>query len=262
VQHTNTMRLLVVLVIALSLVGSIQAVNIAARRRLEARRAEITERISLSDARRKAIAATDCAGLVADFKKGCSGDASDNSKCGTSLTGKQWDGSSDKTKGYTALSKGPAHCILGGGKEITRFCGSLAGSKAPQCVGSDGKGYNRLTLWGGDWNICVNYQWVHCAANGKLPHQDGATFIFPGVVPSGMTNPSDPGASPDPSVTMLEFCALNELCTNGAELFTIAIMADASKPWTCKTKQGAFATAVNKFTNWLKGLVGSPHTQA
>jgi len=256
------MRFLAVVVIVLSLVCSIQAVSIAARRRLEARRADLTERLSIEELRRKAIAANDCSGLVADFKNGCSADASDLSKCGTSITSKQWDGSSDASKGYVKLSKSPAPTILGGGKEISAFCGkNLVGSKAPQCVASDGSGFNRLTLWGSDWSVCVNWQWVHCAAAGKLPQQGGATFIFPGVVPSGMNPPADPSKN-DASMTMLEFCSLAELCSNGSELFTIAVSTDPKKPWTCKAQPGKFVAAVNKFTSWIKSLVKSPHAAA
>jgi len=233
-------------------------------------RARLEKRMLVNDALRmqtRALAKLDCAGVHDAFKGYCKGGdlakATDVANCGKTYDKKKnWDGkgaAEDGSGNYNALSKSPAPTIVGFGqppadksikiKDINTFCGTtLVGTKGRQCVGSDGKGYNRLTLWG-DWSACVNYQWVWCATQGKLPFQGGAKFIFPAGVPKDFTGPAIQ------SMTASEFCAISEMCSNGDELFNIA----EGSEWTCATTNPAPVPESNwkKVGKWLASLFTS-----
>jgi len=227
------MTRIVLLLLCLCVWSTVDAKSFSVSRALLEKRAIVNDQ---ANQKTRAITRADCAGQHVEFMKSCGAsilDVTDKAKCGKTHTGKQWDGtdSTDDKAGkvYVALAKSPAPCILGGGAEIGVLCGKLAGAVGKQCVGANGAGYNRLTLWA-DWSECINYQWVWCATQGALPKQGGSTFIFPGVVPSGM----DPARGV--SMTFLEFCAVSELCSNGDEVFTLGAMADATAPWTCQPR--------------------------
>ena len=105
---------------------------------------------------------------------------------------------------------------------------------------------NVLRLRRNRWNICVNYNYVACAATGRLPGQ-GSNQINFATPPStlllaDMTTDAD-GALSDTrgretgykmtDVTYLEYCILNEICANNEQLFKV----QPDEPFFCEHSQ-------------------------
>lgn len=107
---------------------------------------------------------------------------------------------------------------------------------ARRCVHS---GNNILRLLGGkwQWNLCQNLHWQMCAAQGRLPGQDGAKLHF-ATAPRGLTmaeweHPTSwpcEGAKPCPDgkyavgdVFFAEVAVFRTVCRNADELFRVGV---------------------------------------
>jgi len=128
------------------------------------------------------------------------------------------------------------------------------GGHAERCVAAN---RNILSLYGDrvPYNICRNLEWQVCAAQGKLPDQGSRTLIFavaPNALdPSGATGkplgackgwvpPRVPeggvyGYATD-DIFYLEVCMLNQICTNGEQLFNLR----AGEEFTCQYSSESF----------------------
>ena len=88
--------------------------------------------------------------------------------------------------------------------------------------------------------VCVNFNWLACAARGQLPGQ-GSTLIHFATPPGRLDVADLQGAAMDgykmEDVYYLELCVLNELCENGDDIF-------ASNEWSegfhCQTSRERF----------------------
>ena len=73
-----------------------------------------------------------------------------------------------------------------------------------------------------DWNMCVNYNWIACAATGQLPGQTSTLIQF-ATAPASLMVADLHGESTDKyrieDVYYFELCLLNELCANGEQIF-------------------------------------------
>ena len=121
--------------------------------------------------------------------------------------------------------------ILGTASSMVLFCNN--GMNDFQSNGTDAlcktKGYNLYRKCGigpGCWDMCDNTRWLMCAVNGRACYD--ANFI-----PRSNCNPNillthssrlAPTAAPNDKLSedhifTMELCMLNEMCSNGHELF-------------------------------------------
>lgn len=148
----------------------------------------------------------------------------------------------------------PAPALLGFDESIFSYCSSAIGRKpgyqgrpedfndelARRCVEAN---MNILRILSArvPWNMCQNLRWVVCAANGKLPGQDGQTLQF-AEAPNRLdldewehphSWPCDDGECGEQfavgDVFFAEACILNRVCLNGDDLFEL----DPGVSWTC-----------------------------
>ena len=89
------------------------------------------------------------------------------------------------------------------------------------------------------WTMCVNLRWLTCASRGLLPGQGGPLIHF-AVAPHDLEIAELHGDVQRQyvmtDVFYSEVCTLNELCTNGEELFGLK----RGEIWRCNADQHAF----------------------
>ena len=89
------------------------------------------------------------------------------------------------------------------------------------------------------WTMCVNLRWLTCASRGLLPGQGGPLIHF-AVAPHDLEIAELHGDEQRQyvmtDVFYSEVCTLNELCTNGEELFGLK----RGEIWRCNADQHAF----------------------
>lgn len=126
----------------------------------------------------------------------------------------------------------PAPALMGFDPAILEFCLTKLGrwhkvwfaqndEIADQCFKAN---ENILRVPQRDWNICVNVRWQACAATGNLPSQQSNVIQF-ATPPNTLTLDELDGAKMDgyrmEDVYYLELCVLNEICANGADIFSM-----------------------------------------
>jgi len=148
----------------------------------------------------------------------------------------------------------PAPAILGfdaGGGSIDGFCGHHGGwgsTIRQRCVRAN---LQLLAVWPSDYNLCRNFEWQACAAQGSLPDQDenrikfavapgslntGGAYGHPfnrcsGWTPNGANSGTYPNAGyANDDIFFLETCLFNQICENGEELFRLR----AGEEWRCR----------------------------
>jgi hypothetical protein len=125
----------------------------------------------------------------------------------------------------------PAPALMGFDPAILEFCLTKLGrwrkvwfapndEIADQCFKAN---ENILRVPQREWNVCVNVRWQACAATGHLPSQQSNVIQF-ATPPNTLTLDQLDGAKTDgykmEDVYFLELCVLNEICANGAEIFS------------------------------------------
>lgn len=98
---------------------------------------------------------------------------------------------------------------------------------------------NVLRLGRSLWDICTNFEFVGCAARGKLPRQTRARINFatpPGQLWIRDLKPETTIGYVMEDVLYLETCVLNELCENGEEMFHL----QSGEGFECETSRERF----------------------
>lgn len=90
------------------------------------------------------------------------------------------------------------------------------------------------------YNVCRNFEWQLCAAQGKLPGQASGTIVFaeaPGSLDFGSLLPLGRHHTYSSNLVFyLEVCFYSRICANGHELFKLQV----GQPWRCDLDEAAF----------------------
>ena len=150
-----------------------------------------------------------------------------------------------------------APALLGFDENIDGWCHTHGGND--HAAGCIREGYNILSLyWPAQYNICRNFEWQLCAAQGLLPGQGGTSMRFAfapnnlevrtGFKPLGSCTGYHPRgcgnqgyASSD--IFYLEVCIFSTICSNGHELFDL----EENQDWTCVMDDHGYA----RLQGWL-----------
>lgn len=180
-----------------------------------------------------------------------------------------------------------APALFGFDHTIDQFCGDRpkdnngfehGNAHANNCIRSN---LNILSLYDGNYNICRNLEWMMCAAQGALPGQRTPTILF-SFAPRDLSThgpdasssiplylqsrafgqcggfreahhgPCDPvhdGYATD-DIFFLETCLFHQLCTNGADLFTLRV----GEPFYCTLNEARF----RDLETWLRAPLPPP----
>jgi len=150
--------------------------------------------------------------------------------------------------------KHPAPALLGFDEAIDDYCSQMGGrgvhGHAEACIQAN---LNILSLYADrvPYNICRNFEWQICAAQGRIPGQGGRTLIFSKAPKeldffasprlghckgwSPINCERDNGYATD-SIFFLEICLYSEVCSNRRELFDLEV----GQPWECVFDEQAF----------------------
>ncbi|KAL1511554.1 hypothetical protein AB1Y20_006348 [Prymnesium parvum] len=161
-------------------------------------------------------------------------------------------------KGGTPEFSAPAPALLGFDETIASFCLGHAADEPPPrgwerahpawCVGA---GFNILAIFSGTYNLCTNLKWQVCAAQGRLPGQEGDAVIKFARAPADMPISEGPhpfgkcsGFKPKgcdfgygtDDIYFLELCLYSFLCENHERLFEL----DVGEPFRCELSSERF----------------------
>jgi len=142
-----------------------------------------------------------------------------------------------------------APTVFGFAESMTNYCnlnGGNGGDPGGACMSA---GFNILRI--GDWNMCRNVEWMVCVVEGKASYDRGdRSREIRFTHPPGQLNIDDfnsrPGWYIENDIYYLEVCVLNEMCANGAEIFTKA----EGEAFVCEFDAALWAAA-GKALTWL-----------
>lgn len=112
----------------------------------------------------------------------------------------------------------------------------------------------------GGWNMCVNMQWMFCAADGKLHGQGSSNYIIFSIAPKNLDTyllerkvqpPSVQGWNccgtyAENDIYYLEVCTLNEVCSNTDELFAL----NEGDPFYCQFDTSKYTEMQRVLRQW------------
>ena len=109
--------------------------------------------------------------------------------------------------------------------------------------------YNILLLWRNGarrWSMCRNFEWLVCAARGKLPQQHSNEIVFanaPSTLRMGQIwRMMDIGSFSGQIVYHAEVCLLSSMCDNGAELFGSSWADRRHRAFRCALNESRLAS--------------------